>query len=249
MFSRLTISCVIGTLAALTLVMACGDDSGSGSEEESGSGGSSAGRSGSSSTAGVGGSGTAGTSGRGAGRGMMGGGQQMCQAGKPTLGSACTPASGNCRYGSEMCDCAADTSAWICWALADCPTSLPAEMSSCDTVGMACTVATDDCSCTATGWNCGHQYCPPAEPALGSECQNGDGTCPYGGRTCECASSMWSCWSPSDCPATVPERSAMCTIPGIVCPYEGGDCTCQNNNSWRCGRGVMRPMPPEDAGI
>jgi hypothetical protein len=59
---------------------------------------------------------------------------------------------------------------------------------------------------------------------------------------------MWACWSMADCPTTPPARNAACSIVGMSCPFDGGNCTC-GSRGWTCGRGVMVPPPPEDAGI
>ncbi|HET6335572.1 MAG TPA: hypothetical protein VFG30_20240, partial [Polyangiales bacterium] len=101
----------------------------------------------------------------------MGAGLQACPAGKPSATDSCTPSMGNCKYADEMCDCVQGMNTWACWSPADCPASVPAEMSACPTTGMSCTVAGAGCTCTADGWNCGNQYCPAEEPAAAAECE------------------------------------------------------------------------------
>lgn len=246
MFSRLTICCVICAFGSFAV--ACGGDDSSDKDANTAAGtGGAAARSGSGSTAGTTGEAGVAAAGRGTGRGST---RQTCPAGKPEATDMCTPASGDCRYDSSMCDCPQGMTNWVCWAIADCPTTLPGERTACPTVGMNCAVGSDDCRCTAEGWDCGQQFCPPEEPALGSECEGGDGECTYGARICDCDSSKWACWAMSDCPTEVPARRAACMIDGMICPFEGGTCEC-GSNGWSCSRGVMQPPPPstDDAGI
>ncbi len=243
MVSRLTVSCVLIASAGL-MAVACGDDEGSGGDPVSGTAGSTAGRG--TVVSGNGGRGSAGMTGATPGRG--GRGQMTCPAGEPATGGACMPGSGDCRYGSRMCDCLSESSTWVCWAMSDCPTVTPAEQSACPAVGISCDLAAGgECECEDTGWNCGNQFCPPAEPAVATECDEGRGMCPYGERTCECADDVWACWSPADCPTTPPVNRSMCPMVGVSCTYEGGDCACRGSG-WRCDRGVPQPMPTDDAG-
>lgn len=249
MLNPLKLSYVIGALAGFGLV-ACGDDSSSaGSEEIAGSSGS-AGRSGSGGRTfpGLGSGGLGG----GAGRGININ-RQMCPMTEPSAGETCMAAGGNCMFGTRICDCITPGDTWACWDPSECPTSVPAEQSSCPVVGMTCRVAGstmgpggNNCSCTATGWDCGNQYCPPAEPAAGGQCEGARGSCMYGARICDCTSMAWSCWDPADCPMTPPADDSMCTAVGMSCMYQGGSCTC-GMTGWRCGRGVMNDTG--DAGI
>jgi len=241
--TRLELSYVMCAIVVGVGLLACGgDDKGSSQESAYGA---SAGRSGTS-------AGTSGASGRGrgtagAGLGIFAG--QMCPMTEAEATGSCTPARGTCMFGDRICDCITEAMAWACWSPSDCPTSVPAEQSSCGVVGMTCSPTRGtNCSCTATGWDCGNQYCPPAEPALGSACEGGTGLCTYGARTCDCDNSVWVCWNPTtDCPTLPPADRAACGLDGTVCEYEGGTCECNAMSGWRCGRGVMNDV--EDAGV
>lgn len=242
------VSVTIAAIACMGL-SACGDDE-DGGDQVAGSGGSS--------TAGGSAVQGAGRGGRGSvfGRGGSGGraaspfpAGQMCPMEEPSGGSSCTAARGTCMFGSRVCDCITPGNTWACWAPSDCPTTIPAERSSCSTVGMTCSPTRgSNCTCTSMGWDCNRQYCPPAEPANGEMCEGATGDCTYGTRKCECTSSKWACWDPAkDCPAPAPPAdNAMCTLAGVACMYEGGSCTCSAMNTWRCGRGVMNDT---DAGM
>ena len=250
MDSRLKWSCVIVTIVGLVGV-ACGDDDGSADEPNTALGGRfSVGGSG-----GTGGAGGATGRGRGFGFGGRGSFGQQCPMDEPAASETCTPAMGSCTFGTRICDCISGTNSWACWSQSDCPTSVPAEQSSCPVVGMTCSpMRGQNCNCTDSGWDCGNQFCPAAEPAVGGMCEGGDGECTYGARTCDCDSSVWSCWNRSDCPTEVPPRGATCAIDGMICPFMGGTCECtrsmmSGNMTWSCGRGVTRPDPDADAGI
>jgi len=177
------------------------------------------------------------------------GGQIMCPASEPMNGGTCTPGRGDCMFGTRMCDCDNDTNVWACWDPADCPATQPAEQAACTVVGMACEYEeaagsgqggndSNDCDCTATGWDCGGQVCPATEPTGGGACEGGDGTCSFGGgRVCDCDSQMWACWAESDCPATPPALESACTVPGMTCPFTGGECECEDEG-WDCDEEV-----------
>lgn len=239
MINRLKRGCVV-LVCLSSVLMACGDDEGASS--------------GSVATAGSSGSGfaanarpvpsQAGSSGR---RGTTSG--QMCPMTEAEATGTCTPARGSCMFGERTCDCITETMSWACWSPSDCPTTVPAEQSACNVVGMTCSPAQGDrCECTQQGWDCGNQFCPPDEPASGAACDGGDGSCTYGARTCDCSNSLWVCWSPaSDCPAVPPPDRMACPLQGVSCAYEGGNCSC-GSSGWRCGRGVMND-PEEDAGV
>lgn len=186
----------------------------------------------------------------GSSTGGVWGNSQMCPMTEAEATGSCTPARGNCPYGDRVCDCISDTMSWACWALSDCPTTVPAEQSECSVLGMSCSPARgENCRCTAEGWDCGNQVCPAEEPALGGACEEGDGECTYGSRTCVCEDDVWACWDPAtDCPATPPADESACSILNASCAYEGGRCTC-GENGWRCGRRVMNDPPDEDAGV
>lgn len=224
------------------LLLACGDDKGSNTG--------SVGQAGTAGKLTTGGSG--GASGRSSARGTAGRGNpggQTCPMTEADAAGSCTPARGTCMYdGGRVCDCISETMAWACWSPSDCPTTTPAERSSCSVVGMTCSPMRGvNCSCTAQGWNCGNQYCPPAEPVLASACEEGAGVCSYGARTCDCDSAIWACWAPaSDCPNPPPKDRAACPLKGVVCDYAGGSCECNGMSGWRCGRGVMND---DDAGV
>jgi hypothetical protein len=241
MFGRLNRHCFALTIISV-MSLACGDDPASNEDPvtTTGSGGAVAG----------GGRG-AGTSGNGAaaGRGTGFWGGQMCPMTEAEATGACTPARGTCMFGTRVCDCSAETNMWACWAPEECPTSLPAERSTCSVVGMSCgLMGGADCDCTAAGWDCGRQYCPPEEPAAGGECERAQGVCTYGERTCDCEGTAWVCWTPAtDCPATPPLDDAACTINGAICEYEGGGCECDAESGWDCDRGVDNN--PDDAGV
>ncbi|HEX6239679.1 MAG TPA: hypothetical protein VFZ61_02250 [Polyangiales bacterium] len=164
-----------------------------------------------------------------------GGAMQMCPASEPAQGSACTPARGDCDYGTRMCDCLNSSSTWSCFDPADCPASAPAEQAACDTVGMECEYDQGlDCECTSAGWDCGRQVCPAAQPTTGSACDGGDGSCAYGATTCDCTNQdTWLCWSAMDCPAAQPAPMAACSLMGISCDYANGPCRC-GMSGWSC---------------
>lgn len=242
MHSRLAVSCVITAFVGFVSV-ACGDDEGSG-DDPIGASGTSAGTAGASGRSGSGAA--AGASGRGSGRG---GQMQMCPMTEPANGETCMPARGTCMFDTRICDCISGTNTWACWAPTDCPTTAPPEQSMCPVVGMSCGLGMGrECECEANGWNCGNQFCPAAEPAPGGACEEGRGQCTFGTRTCDCTDDVWACWNPADCPATPPVERSMCTTVGMVCPFEGGSCECEMRG-WNCSRGVMQPMPADDAGI
>jgi hypothetical protein len=242
MFSRITLTYITCAIVGVGL-FACSSDKGSSpaSVGSYGAGtGAGSGRSGTS-------AGNASTSGRGsAGRGLFGG--QTCPMTEAEATGSCTPARGTCTFGERVCDCDGTAMTWACWSPGDCPTSVPAEQSSCGVVGMTCSPTRGaNCRCTSTGWDCGNQYCPAAEPALGSACEAGTGLCTYGARKCDCDNSLWVCWNPTtDCPIAPPPDRLACTLAGAVCEYEGGSCKCNGMSGWRCGRGVMND---EDAGV
>jgi hypothetical protein len=202
-----------------------------------------------------------------------GGGQpqgQMCPAAEPENGDSCTPARGDCMFGTRVCDCINDTSMWVCWDPAtDCPATPPAQQDACELVGIDCEYdqggqggeggqgnqfgqGGNDCECTDTGWDCGVQFCPAAEPASASTCEPGDGECMYGARICECLndSDTWACWDPADCPTTEPAQQSACDPVGMECDYSatgGNDCDCEDTG-WDCGTQFCPADAPAPAG-
>jgi hypothetical protein len=240
------------------LAAACGGDddsssNGAGTGGRSGSAGGSAGAGGRTGVAGaragagvggvgVGVAGVGGVSAPGAGRGGAST-AQVCPSAEPASGEACVSGRGDCMFGTKICDCPNDTSAWICWdPTTDCPATQPAERAACSIVGSQCEYAqpqgsgqggSDDCECTDVGWDCGGQFCPPAEPAAATACEGGDGVCPYAARVCDCDQSIWACWSTSDCPATAPAEASACPLQGMICEYAAGECEC-DDAAWEC---------------
>ena len=236
---RLQGVCLVFAIAASVLMACGGDDSGSDDNSQATAGETARSLPPVPARTGSAGSGTS-----------IWGNPQMCPMTEAEATGSCTPARGSCPFGDRVCDCASDTMSWVCWAASDCPTSVPAERSSCGVVGMSCAPARGEtCRCRADGWDCGNQFCPAEEPAVGGACEDGDGECTFGARTCECENDAWVCWDPAiDCPAAPPLDNAACSTVGVSCAYDGGRCAC-NESGWRCGRRVMNDPPEEDAGV
>jgi hypothetical protein len=79
-------------------------------------------------------------------------GNQFCPAAEPAPGGACEEGSGQCTFGTRICDCTDDV--WACWNPSDCPATAPLEDSMCPLTGMVCPFMGGNCTCETGGWDC-----------------------------------------------------------------------------------------------
>jgi hypothetical protein len=125
------------------------------------------------------------------GGGMMGGtatGREwnctamlVCPATKPTVGGACMPAQGSCRYdGMGSCSCSAQTSTWAC-----------------QNGGMTGGGGFPGFPGSGGGINgsagaSSGTTCPATKPTANTACTGTD-ACPYADGGCQCMSDKWTC--------------------------------------------------------
>jgi len=124
----------------------------------------------------------------------------------------------------------------------ECPTSRPANGSSCVPGRGECTLgaATCDCLDESSKWICWEPSdCPSALPAeaaactlVGIECSYREGDAGRSERDCSCTSAGWDCGRQL-CPAAEPSTGGACESGDGVCTFGGRVCDCRSR-AWVC---------------
>jgi hypothetical protein len=197
----------------------------------------------------------------GSSRSDGGGRNASCPGARPSESTVCETTS-LCTYDEIECRCSSGL--WSCEEPVnpDCPSSTPANDSTCELPeATECDYLDQECECLSGKWSCESEdeeepldgsvadgsaadagtdaardagSCPQARPAERTSCTRSTATCTYEDTQCMCPSGMWTCNEPvtMGCPATAPLHGDSCSG-RADCDFLEVECECLRG-AWNC---------------